>query len=73
MQAKSSNDMLAACEDDLFDIFKRVANTATHTAKGQDIVDNLHDVGVTLSLDVEQANEYFRSGNPYVSKAIHME
>lgn len=73
VQAKSSDDLLASKEDDLFEIFKKASNVATFTCSGATITAHcLPEASIALSIDLEAAKEYFRDGNPYIPRDLHL-
>lgn len=73
-QAKSSADLLASNEEELFEVFSKAADTATHTCTSEQIVEHcLPDSSIILSLDLEACKAYLKPGNPYIPKAIRLE
>ena len=73
-EAKSSDDLLASHEDELFEVFSRAADVATHTCTAMQVVDGcLADCSIVLSLDLEACRVYLSAGNPYIPKDIRLE
>src|SRR3990167_6431340 len=72
VSAKSSQDLLAKYEDDLFDIYQQVAHPVKHTATGTAIIGVLDQVSILLSLDFEAAAPYFKIDSPIVPRTYQM-
>lgn len=71
-KGKSSKEMLAEHEDELFEVFKKKSDRVRHTATGKSMIDSLPDFSMVLSLDLEDCKRYFVPNNTYVSRTIDM-
>lgn len=73
LKSKSSQDLLAMHEEDLFDIFRLVSDPALHTASAAQLQGLLDQVSVHTYVDFERASKYFQPNSPFVPRTFQMQ